>query len=260
MIACHGLYGLLNGFAHLEAFLLNGGLELWCETVDDATHEADREVGTLIVEYVATDETAELIGDELLDGLMIYVACQEWNEGGEEEVGLWLAIDSVDDLCLSETQFVVEGLEQRGWQLALEDIAHQTFAQAGSTAFVAQDKAQGRCLLHYFLSVEKAGVGSSAEYAGDALLMSAEGYGCAHHVALHLDLGLWEIFLQNMLDCGGIGRDAACSVEIDLTDATLKAFLDLGYDLADDIFLVAYGIDTCGLNDRTDVASLNGDP
>lgn len=260
MIACHGLYGLLNGFAYLEPFLLNGDLELWCETVDDATHEADWEVGSLIVEDVATDESAELIGDELLDGLLIDVACQEWNEGGEEEVGLWLAIDSVDDLGLSETQFVVESLKQRGWQLALEDIAHQTFAQAGSTAFVAQDKAQGRCLLHYFLSVEKAGVGSGTEYAGDALLMSAEGYGCPHHVALNLDLGLWEIFLQNMLDGGGIGRDAASSIEMDLTDATLKAFLGLGNDLADDIFLVAYGIDTCGLNDRTDVASLNGDP
>ena len=69
----------------------------------------------------------------------------------------------------------------------LEDGIHEHSSQHGTATLVAQDIAQCRGVLHDFLSVVQATVGSSSQDTGNTLLLLAEGAGSTHQVTIYLN-------------------------------------------------------------------------
>lgn len=141
-------------------------------------------------EYVATEELAEAIEQEGMNGRMLTMPCTERTERGEEAVGEGSAIDFLDNGSLCLVGFLEEKGAQIFGQLLLEYVAHEPFADVGTAAFIAQNIAESGDARMEVSTVVVAGVAACAENGDDARLSSAEASCSTEHVALHMDAGL----------------------------------------------------------------------
>ena len=88
----------MDDFADGDVFEGGGAAELGLEMMGDAADEVDGEVGTVVGDDVATEESAEIVDDQLLEGFAVEMLADELRGMRQITVGLRLTIDFVDDV------------------------------------------------------------------------------------------------------------------------------------------------------------------
>ncbi len=99
------------------------------------------------------------------------------------------AIDLVQDLIAGSGILRIEFVPQFLIECVIQIILDHLSAQVGAAAFVPQDIAQTRTVLHDPFPVEKTGIAARAQNTGYPFGCSAEGKRSAHQVMGHLHGG-----------------------------------------------------------------------
>lgn len=205
---------------------------------------------------IATEKLGEAVDEKGVDSWMFPMACAERTQRGEIAVGEGSAVDALDDVGLGFVRFVKENLADVGRQLLLEDVADQAFADAGSTAFVAQDVAKGRNAGVQPLAVVVAGIAARAENADGAGIVSARTSCRTQHIAFHMNLsgGADRVFEASSHD-GGFFGGATGTIEIDggqrliVNDSMELGHQFLAEHITDGLLVLLEGVDALGVDD-----------
>ena len=147
------------------------------------------------------------------------VLLKERHERGQEGVGAWLAVHTIDDLGSRQAIFGMEPLNDGLRPLALQEVAQQVLAHRRATSLIAKDKSQGRNVLHNALAIVGTRVASRAEDTSDAGLMATYRNGCAQHIGRHRAVVTnGERIAQRLFHDGLLLGCATSTIEINRVD------------------------------------------
>ena len=128
-------------------------MELIGKDGGEAAHEMHGEEGAMVGQHVSRKETAEMAYQKFVDGGIMAIGRKEIGEAGQITVGGGLTIDVGNDIIQRKAIAGMEGDNDVGRQLLLEDVGQEVSAQDGTAAFIAQDIAHAGGLLHETLAI-----------------------------------------------------------------------------------------------------------
>ncbi len=171
MIVDQSFHRCLDDPAQGHSLRLEGFLQGIAIEIGDGTIESDRQLVPMVILLdIADEEASESSDHQVLDTGFREVFLQEGHETCQEAIGQFLAVDTVDDLCLREVESRMEALADRRGQLMLQHIPHQGLPQDGPTALIAEDKAQWRYILRDSLPIIGTGITACAQDAHEEIL------------------------------------------------------------------------------------------
>ena len=190
-------------------------LEFVLELESDAANAMNGQSFVSVNCDIALNKEVEGVDQKVVNGRMIAMLDDEWDERGKEGVGCGLTVDALDNVGQFQVELDKECLFEFLGQKPLEKAIQQSFAKERATAFVAKNITKWRRLHHDVLAVVKATVGTRSQYAGNAGLVSAKGSCGSQQVALYFDVAAGKQFADDALHALAERLNASGSVEKD---------------------------------------------
>ncbi len=135
-------------------------------------------------------------------------------EAGQIAVGLRPAVDLLYDTVIRRAALLVEHLAHPVAGQTFEDVGHHRAAYIRPRAFVAEDIAQRRYIVHYASAVVETAVRPGSEYGRYAAAIAVQRPRRTRHIALDLDMRPGEPRAQCTRRALGSVEYAACTVKV----------------------------------------------
>ena len=164
------------------------------------------------------EDSESLLQPGLEQGLLLVLA-DEGHETGEEDVGIRLPVDLVDDVRLGEPVGRIEIGRHLGRKTMVEPRSKELLAVPASARLISENVGQSRHFLVDFIAIEMTAVRARSDDAGDARTTIVGAEGGANEVVVDDHTGPGEDTLEALLDdAAELLTAASRSVKEDVRD------------------------------------------